>query len=177
MKKEKNNFDAISLCGRFAYSVMCAERYAVAKYPEKDWKRLFSWLWKGTSGYFDEWYYHFMEILPKYLYEFDNYKDAAFDYLSEDDYNYYVEFLKNIDKNMERLLEIPSEISMVYSYTSIPGKGRESINLVNEAISILEENSIKLPAHTDVEFSSFSENNGWGNPFEGEFLSIILNHR
>ena len=40
----QNSFNKISMIGRFAYAVMCAERYALAKYPEKDWRPLFSWM-------------------------------------------------------------------------------------------------------------------------------------
>lgn len=174
MINKNYDFTNISMIGRFAYTVMCAERYAIAKYPKKDWKPLFAWLWKGTNDYFDEWYYRFMEILPEYLYEFDNYKDSDFDYLNEQDYNYYTKLLKDIDKNMEELLVIPGKIAMVYSYTSIPGKGKESINLVKESIEILENNDIEIPEITEVEFSSFDEKNGWGNTFDGTKLSIIL---
>lgn len=141
---KKLDFNNISMIGRFAYAVMCAEKYALAKYPEKDWRPLFSWMWQGTSDYFDEWYYRFMEILPEYLYEFNSYKDADFEYLSEEDYNYYSEFLKDIDENMETLLVIPTKISMVYSYTSIPGIGKECTDLVKRAIKILEDNKIDL---------------------------------
>ena len=124
--------------------------------------------------YFDEWYYRYMEILPEYLYEFDNYKDAAFDYLSEDDYSYYADFMRDIDKNMEELIVIPADISMVYCYTEIPGEGKESIALVNKAIEILKDNNIDLPDPTMVEFSSFDEKNGWGESFDGAKLSTIL---
>lgn len=175
LSKMKFDFSDISLNGRIAYAIMCAERYALAKYPEKDWTPLFTWMWKCTSDYFDEWYYRFMEILPEYLYEFDNYKDAQFEYLSEKDYNYYAAFLKDIDKNMEKLIVIPTEIAMVYSYMPIPEEGKESIKLVYAAIKILKDNKIKLPDPSAVEFSKFSEKNGWGNPFEGKALSIIIN--
>jgi len=170
----KNDFKDVSMIGRFAYSVMCAEKYALAKYPNKDWKPLFSWMWLGTSDYFDEWYYRFMEILPEYLYEFDNYKDAQFEYLSEKDYKYYSNFLKDIDKDMAELLVIPTKISMVYSYTTIPGVGKESIDLVKQAMSILEKNNVELPDPEKVSFSKFNEKNGWGNEFDGTKLSIIL---
>ena len=170
----KYDFSNVSLAGRFAYAVMCAENYALTKYPNKDWKPLFTWMWKATNDYFDEWWYRFMEILPEYLYEFDNYQDAQFDYLSEQDYNYYAEFLKDIDKNMERLLEIPGEIAMVYSYTEIPGKGKESIDLLKESIKILENNNIELPDPKEVEFTSFNKKNGWGENFDGTHLSVIL---
>ena len=169
-----NDFSDISLCGRIAYVIMCAERYALKKFPNKNWKPLFSWMWKVTSDYFDEWYYRFMEILPEYLYEFDNYKDADFEFLSEEDYKYYSDFLKDIDKNMQELMTIPAKISMVYSYTVIPGIGKESIKLVEKAIKILKENEIELPDPEAVAFSRFSEKDGWGNPFDGKQLSVIL---
>ena len=75
---------------------------------------------------------------------------------------------------MEELLAIPGKIAMVYSYTSIPGKGKESIDLIKKSIKILEENDIKLPDPKKIEFSSFDEKNGWGNNFDGTYLSIIL---
>ena len=170
----KFDFAPISMIGRFAYTVMCAEKYAVVKYPGKDWKPFFSWMWKGTEDCFDEWYYRFMEIMPEYLYEFDSYKEAAYDYLSEEDYNFYSGLLRDIDKDMEQLLVIPAEISMVYCYTSIPGEGKESIDLVKKAIRILEKNNIESPDPKQVEFSSFDQKNGWGEPFDGTELSIIL---
>ena len=171
---KKNDFTNISMIGRAAYAIMCAERYALAKYPDKDWRPLFTWMWKCTSDYFDEWYYRFMEILSEYLYEFENYKDAQFDYLSEEDYNYYTNFFKDIDKNMEELIVIPTKIAMVYSYMPIPGEGKESIEYVRDAIKILKTNGIDLPDPVDVAFSNFSEKNGWGEPFDGTKLSVIL---
>ena len=172
--RKMNDFSDISLCGRIAYVIMCAERYALKKFPNKNWKPLFSWMWKVTSDYFDEWYYRFMEILPEYLYEFDNYKDAGFEYLSEDDYKYYSAFLKDIDKGMEELMKAVTDLSMVYCYTNIPGKGEESIRIVKKAQKILKKKGIELPDIKAVSFSKFSEKNGWGTAFDGKKLSIIL---
>ncbi len=174
---KKYDFTNISMIGRAAYAVICAEQYALTKYPNKDWRPLFTWMWKCTSDYFDEWYYRFMEILPEYLYEFDNYKDSQFDYLSEEDYIYYTEFLRDIDNNMEELLVIPTEIAMVYAYTSIPGEGKESIKLVEKAIHILKDSDVEIPDPKQVAFSSFSEKNGWGEPFDGTRLSLVLNNQ
>ncbi len=170
----RNDFIDVSMIGRAAYAVMCAEKYAVTKYPDRNWKPLFNWMWELTSDYFDEWYYRFMEILPEYLYEFDNYKDANFEYLTEEDYDYYSSFLKDIDSNMSSLLEIPAKISMVYCYMPIPGRGNESIDLLLDAARILEENGIEPPDTSAVAFSSFSEKDGWGEPFDGSRLSVVL---
>lgn len=53
---------------------------------------------------------------------------------------------------------------MVYSYTSIPGKGKECIDLVKQAIKVLEDNDIDLPEIKDVAFSSFEEKMDGENP-------------
>ncbi len=174
MKKYKTDFTKVSIIGRFAYTVLCAESYACAKYPEKKWKPLFTKMWKGTNEPFDEWWYRFMEILPEYLYEFDNYKDAEFEYLSEEDYNFYTKLLKDIDENMVELLVIPGDIAMLYSYSPIPGKGTKSIDLIKKATKILEKSNIKIPDPSIVEFSSFDERNGWGNNFDGIQISSLL---
>lgn len=58
---------------------------------------------------------------------------------------------------MADLLKIPTDISMVYSYTEIPRVGKESIDLVNKAIKILNKAHIELPPIDEVARSSFSE--------------------
>lgn len=171
---KKIDFNNISITGRIAYSIMCAEKYAITKYPNKDWKRLFSWMWESTSSYLDDWYYKIIEILPEYLYEFNNYEESNFEYLSQKDYTYFYHLLKDIDENMNDLLTIPTEIATIYAYTSIPGKGQESIKLVEKAITILKTNNIQPPDINEIEFCSFSEKNGWGEQFDGSKLSNIL---
>lgn len=176
MKNEKFDFTKISMNGRLAYTIMCAERYAKANYPLKDWRKLFAWLWKATSSFYDEWYYRFMEILPEYLYEFDTYEESNFDYLSKEDYEFYYMLLKDVDNSMKTLIKIPADISMIYSYMPIPGIGEESIKLVYKSIKILEKKKIELPNPSQIAFSSFKEKNGWGKQFDGKKLSIICNN-
>ncbi len=77
---------------------------------------------------------------------------------------------------MNKLLKITTEISMIYSYTEIPGIGKESIKLVEKAISILNTAGIEPPNVADVSRFSFSEKNGWGNHFDGTTLSVVLNN-
>ncbi len=173
MNIEKFDFTKISMNGRLAFTIMCAERYAIANYPLKDWKRLFAWLWKATSSFYDEWYYRFMEVLPEYLYEFKNYEDSNFDYLTREEYTFYHELLKDVDDNMKTLIKISADISMIYCYMPIPSFGEESIKLVNKSIKILKNKKIELPDPTQISFSSFEEKNGWGEQFDGKKLSII----
>ena len=61
-----------------------------------------------------------------------------------------------------------------YAYTSIPGTGQESIKSVDNILGILEKNSLEPPSLDKVKFSSFSERDGRGEPFDKFQLSIIL---
>lgn len=46
-----------------------------------------------------------------------------------------------------------------------------------KVVSILENSEISIPDPEKVAFSSFSEKNGWGERFQGGYLSIICNSR
>ena len=65
-------------------------------------------------------------------------------------------------------------MAMVYEGTVI-GDGKESLEIIANAEKILVRHRIVLPDYTKVLFSSSNELNGWGNDFDGRFLSIILN--
>lgn len=61
------DFKTISIRGRIAYGIMCAESYALSKFPDRDWKPLFQVLW-GISRddvYWDEWASDVIDRLPE----------------------------------------------------------------------------------------------------------------
>ena len=64
-------------------------------------------------------------------------------------------------------------MAMVYEGTTI-GDGQESLSIIEHAEAILLSQDIELPDYTKVLFSKTSERNGWGNDFDGSYLSIIL---
>ena len=97
------------------------------------------------------------------------------DLLTEEEYNEFVLLLKDKPDTVNQLLLKLYELEQVYSYTSIPETGKEASQIVLDICSILEENEISLPDLSTVQFSSFSEKNGWGNNFEGAAISLILN--
>ena len=65
-------------------------------------------------------------------------------------------------------------MAMVYEGTVI-GDGKQSLKIIDNAENVLTSRGIALPDYTKVRFSSSAELNGWGNDFDGRFLSIILN--
>lgn len=61
-----------------------------------------------------------------------------------------------------------------YAYTSIPGRGAESISMLEEIMAILNAEGVELPDSKSVAFSHFEERRGRGNYFDGTPLSRIL---
>ncbi len=82
------DFENISVTGRIAYGIMCAEEYLVYKYPDKDWIVVFKDFWEITNlELWDEWIDKTVEIIPEYLFEFNSYISSCFEYLTESKYN------------------------------------------------------------------------------------------
>lgn len=61
------DFKMISIRGRIAYGIMCAESYALSKHPERDWRPLFRVLWGISQDdvYWDEWASDVIDRLPE----------------------------------------------------------------------------------------------------------------
>ncbi|WP_026522283.1 hypothetical protein [Butyrivibrio sp. VCB2001] len=173
---------SISMNGRMAYGIMCVEQFLLSLYPDRDWTILSEQMWPVTNMFWDEWNERFMEIIPKYLFEFENYKEAEFEYLSENDYAEFVKLYSGISDGEKEDVSDPVNflllalyrIEEVYAYASIPGKGEECLDILDEMMSVLNDASVQLPDVNKVAFSSFDEKNGWGESFEGRDLSFVL---
>ena len=73
------------------------------------------------------------------------------------------------------LPELDSAEFPFLTYTRDLRDGKKSLEIISETEMILAKKGIILPDHTKVLFSSADERNGWGNDFDGRFLSVILN--
>lgn len=171
---DKNTFNNISMNGRMAYAILCIEKYLINKYPLDDWKPLSKIMWEVTSSFWDEWDGKFIEIIPENLFENDSYEESGFEEITEDEYNTFAALLKDKSDELNELLYKLHELQEIYCYSSIPGKGDDASQIVLNICDILERHDIELPDIAKVNFSSFSEKNGWGNNFDGTKLSFIL---
>ncbi len=170
-----SDFENISMNGRMAYLILCVEKYLITKYPHTDWTVLSKWMWKATSEYWDEWGYRFIEIIPEYLFEFDSYEASNFEAISKEDYDYFTKLFKDNTEILNELLQKLYDMQEVYCYTSIPGKGNDAIQIVLDMCNVLEKENVSLPDPSIVSFSTFKDKDGWGEDFDGEKLSLILN--
>lgn len=172
---KENRFENVSITGRIAYGIMCAEEYLLQKYPDKDWTIILEYFWKITNlELWDDWMDETIEIIPEYLFEFDDYRSSDFEFLTEDKYNILKKIYESTNKDVNTLLEMVYDLASSHAYSSIKGKGEESLRRLEEITTFLEEKGILVPDIGEVQSHPFSEKNGWGKPFDGTSLSKIV---
>lgn len=169
----------ISMNGRMAYAIMTIERYLPDTYPSKDWSILSAQMWRATATAWDTWTDSFIEIIPEYLFEFPTYEESGFEHLSSEDHKSFAELYSGVtsgDSNdtINIFLESLRLIEEVYCYTSISGFGEESLDILEKICDIVEDAGIQLPDPQLVAFSPFTEKDGWGEDFDGTYLSAVL---
>ncbi|PBC74628.1 hypothetical protein [Fibrobacter intestinalis] len=165
----------ISLLGRIAYGILCAEKLATEKYPQRDWSLVFKIFWKfGNCEALDRWSWEIMEYIPKYLFEFESFEASNFEYIDKETYTNLKKLYKNVDDSLNKILLAIRNIEEEYAYSSIPGYGTASLEYIDEILAILKNNKIQPPDPQLVAFSKFSEEDGWGKAFDGTKLSMVL---
>lgn len=173
----KKKIEEISLRGRIAYAIMCIEAYLKNEYPNKNWIILSQKMWEATNSFLDEWSFSFGEFIPEFVFEFPDYESSYFEYISKNDYYSLTELYNGVNSDVNELLMLLDIIVQLYLYTSIPGIGKQSIDILKEIEEYLISKKIMLPNLQKISFSKFSELHGWGNRFDGTYLSIILNKK
>lgn len=165
----------VSWTGRYAYALMCGEKYLTSKYPHKEWGTLFSLLWEATSlETLDEWSEKVIDILPECFFEFDCFEKSDFNHLTKADYEKFHVLYQGLGSDFTQLIEYIYKIFEDCAYASIEGTGQKSLSTIACILKMLEDESIPAPDPQSVAFSKFSEKNGWGEPFNGTKLSMVL---
>ena len=173
MKSDK--YREVSIIGRIAYGMMCVEAYLINKYPQKKWDLLVEKLWKITKmELWDDWMDEVIEIIPEYLFEFQNYESAEFEYLSKEQYIELKYLFDGIGADVNQIVKLYYELANSHAYSSIVEYGEESLIMLDKIIQFLMENNVNLPTDLEIMKHKFSENNGWGNTFIGQKYSTIL---
>lgn len=173
MKKIIEKLKSVSVAGRIAFIIMCIEKYLVAQYPEKDWTPLAEEMWKFNDSYWDEWLCSFVDLFPECIAENDSFEEYTGKYSYDTFRNLYKD-LKNDDVN--KLLNLLDDFIGIYLYTRVwDGTEKMFPEVIEEIVSYLTKNNIPVPDVEKVTFSDFRQNDGFGDKFDGRYLSIILN--
>jgi len=174
-------FKEISMNGRMAYLIMCVEAFLVNKYPNRNWTLIAEAMWNATSNNWGDWPDYYSAFIPSVLFEYDKYNTELASSFSEEDYLNILALYDGITDGLEDdlsdevsfMINLPYEMAMIYEGTTI-GDGEDSYEIIRTAENILSKNNIPFPDYEKLTFSSFEELNGWGNDFDGRYLSIII---
>ncbi|RDU24230.1 hypothetical protein [Anaerosacchariphilus polymeriproducens] len=165
----------ISITGRIGYGIMCLEEYLLTKYPNKDWSFILEKYWQITSlELWDIWMDEVIEIIPEYLFEFDDYESSDFEHLSYENYLKLKEIYKGVGDDANIILKKVYDLANSHAYSSIVGEGKESLEVLDDVIKYLVNNEVILPNIEKVKKFTIDKNNGWGVSYNGKILSKIL---
>lgn len=166
----KTNFKAISIRGRVAYCVKCLSLYCKKMYPNIDFSSVIDYAARIIDGseYIDIGAMRFMEIIPEYLYEFDNYEDAEFDYITKDDFNQFRQIISKDDTDLNTLMHRIYDIAYEYCYEAMEPSAPKTIPYISEVNAVLKSHKIVLPSIEPFMKYSFTESDGWGNFIDRE---------
>lgn len=160
----QKDFNSISLRGRVAYGITCLSKYLAFKYPSTDFSLLLDMACCITedSNYIDESVMAFTEAIPEYLYEFDNFIDAEFEYLSEDKYNSLIKLVPSGDEDLNIIMHSIRNIVWEYCYVEMEAGAPASNKHIMKIIAILQNHSLEIPCLEKYTKYTFDENDGWG---------------
>lgn len=150
----ENEFKNITLTGRLCYLFMCIEKYLVSCYPDRDWTCVAKKCWQWTNKYWDEGEDIYAHVVPKFLLEFDNYREInekEFDgELLKEDYFKLVSLYKGItdgsgDAEIDKVLMFPIDFSNECECTNFRYADEPTLAILERAQNILKKHNIELP--------------------------------
>ncbi len=170
---------SLSITGRIAFCVLCVEEYIKSTKNDIDFSFLENILWSFSfeGEHFDTWAYRLLEIVPEYLYEYENYKqttDKEKSSLTEEDFNHARTLIAKDDVVLSKLLNNAYDVAMVYAYGSIPGHGNETIKICMDSVGILNNCNMPIPELKINDSLKWETNKGWGGSFDYKSLSILF---
>lgn len=173
---DKHDFYDVSILGMVTYCVMCLESYVLEAYSGCDFAPVLRLAWGivGPEGYIDENAYRYMEAIPEYLFEFDDYEAAEFEHLTKAEFDELRGLLNPDDSTLDLVMHRIYDVAMAYAYTAVEVPPKEAVDLVWHVVSCLSEHGISLPDFDLVRGFSFSEFHGRGVHINPEGLSMVL---
>lgn len=174
----------LSLTGRLCYLFMCIEKYLVTCYPHKDWTPVAKRCWQWTNVYWNEGCDMYSQVVPEYLFEFDNYEDAnrlAFDgELSEKDYLVLRKLFQGItsgspEDEINQVLRLPIDFNNECEGTNFKAADEPTLAILHKMQHFLSLHNISVPDINAVKNMTVDQKNGWGDFMDSEYLSIIIN--
>lgn len=163
----------ISIRGRIAYLICSFEQLLLHYNCDKgEWVNILQKLWTYTNiEYLDDWLYELAEYMPNSIFE-DTMEDA--EYITEDEFNYLYDLYSKTSQDILLFLEIIFKCGTCELYTKLYDDSPSTLKKIKEGLDILSMNNIDIVDISPFVKYSFNECDGWGECFEGKYLSLFL---
>ncbi len=166
------DFKTISIRGRIAYGIMCAESYALTKFPDRDWRPLFQVLWDISRDdvYWDEWASDVIDRLPEMVLSDDprDWEETDSEVLDQCRALY-----QGMPEAFNAILSGIVDIEEADAYTVVEGYGAAALASLRDVIDVMQAEGVELPDPAPVAAMRF-EGDGRGAAFDAMPLSRIL---
>lgn len=176
--KQNIDFHTISLTGRLCYLFMCYEQYLTTRYPTKDWTLVAQKCWQWTSHYWNGGCDIFAQVIPEFLFEFDNYDQTSKQFdnnLSKKDYEQLKSLYKDVYiEEINQLFMLGIDFNNACECTDFANADDITIDILGKAQMILSKHHIPYPDIHLLSGFSVNQKNGWGDFIDSSYLSIIL---
>ena len=182
--------DKISLMGRLGYVLMCLEKYLTNIYPDRDWTLLAKALWKFSRWTVSDWMFLYGDLTPDTVLHGGEFNADVGSVFTPEEYQELRQQycgitqgnLENPNDELCMALNIPFDL--IYHYDAAISHGNSnheraasefSIQLTHKIENVLSKHDIELPDIHKLDFLMIKDDDIWGDQFDGEPLSIILN--
>ena len=178
---EPLRFEGVSLRGRFAYATLCFEAKLLAIDPDADWTSLMQILWEFADGLipWDTWIDHVAGTLPSTFEEcpnFSSYRLAGYS-LEESEYAELNALVSKLDDGGKSMLEDLFEMAQICEGTNAKHAIKASGDCFMSICTRLSDCEAGFPSFEEIAFLPDTENGGYGRPFNGTMVSLILEPR
>ena len=166
------DFKKISIRGRIAYGIMCAENFALTNHPERDWRPLFKVLWgiARDDVYWDEWASDVIDRLPETVFSDD---PRDFEELDSEVLEQFRALYQGIPDTFNRILADIVEIEEADAFSVVEGYGATAFESLQDLIAAMQAEGMELPDQ-ELIASMLFEGDGRGSAFDAGSLSRVL---
>jgi len=159
----------LSIRGRVALCALCLEEllknHLSIYTTDEGWPFILKSIWEYTEKSTGSWHYKMAEITPFSIEEDISFEDKGIEYLDIETYSLIRNAYKNIGSDIKRVINLVFEIGTLDLYSSIVDNSPRTLIMLEEVLSITQDNGLKIPSIDRLNKYDISTNNGWGNSF------------
>lgn len=160
----------LSIRARVGMSTLCLEKLLNDNFSEevlhKGWEYILSSIWEYTEKSPGNWHYKMAEITPFSVEEDLPFEEKGIEYLDREIYFLIADAYKDTCGDIKRVVDLIFEIGTLDLYSSIVDNSPRTLSMLEEILTIAENNGLRIPSIDIFKDYQITTNNGWGNSFK-----------